>query len=176
MNEKVLVQHADMRGFSTHYLRIKEATVSDRGEYECRAGDFGQNISRSVFLDVVPPPILNVMPLNPTVQPVKLTSNLIVIITTYEPSNPWKWQARFTDGRRIYSIRQRSVNFLTRLKEFLTSWNENVNVKFILQTNTTARLIGQSWQLNTIKISAFYDSFEIPYLNGCLRRCTMNEP
>ena len=64
----------NMRGYSTHYLRIKEATVSDRGEYECTAHDFGQNVSRSIFLDIVPPPILNVMPLNPTVQPVTFQS------------------------------------------------------------------------------------------------------
>lgn len=66
----VTLQPADLRGFSTVYLEIKKATVSDRGEYECRAKDWGQTVRKTVFLDVVTPPVLDLMPLNPTVFPV----------------------------------------------------------------------------------------------------------
>ena len=66
----VTMQPADLRGFSTVYFEVKKATISDRGEYECRAQDWGQTVRKTVFLDVVTPPVLDLMPLNPTVFPV----------------------------------------------------------------------------------------------------------
>jgi hypothetical protein len=60
----------DLRGFFTFYLEVKQASLADRGEFECRATDWGQTVRKSVFLDVITPPILDLMPINPVVLPV----------------------------------------------------------------------------------------------------------
>lgn len=66
-NMSVFVHQAqDLRGFFTLYLEVKQASIADRGEYECRANDWDQSVRKSVFLDVITPPILDVMPINPT--------------------------------------------------------------------------------------------------------------
>ena len=57
----------DLRGYFTLYLEVKQASVADRGEYECRASDWEQTVRKSVFLDVITPPILDLMPINPAV-------------------------------------------------------------------------------------------------------------
>ncbi|XP_057370422.1 uncharacterized protein LOC130691485 isoform X2 [Daphnia carinata] len=62
-------QQRDLRGFFTLYLEVKHASLFDRGEFECRAMDWGQTVSKSVFLDVITPPILDLMPINPVVLP-----------------------------------------------------------------------------------------------------------
>ncbi|KAI9565392.1 hypothetical protein GHT06_009184 [Daphnia sinensis] len=62
-------QQRDLRGFFTLYLEVKQASVFDRGEFECRAKDWGQTARKSVFLDVITPPILDLMPINPVVLP-----------------------------------------------------------------------------------------------------------
>lgn len=62
----------DLRGFHTLYLEIKQASVADRGKYECVASDWGQSVNKSVFLDVVTPPILDLLPANPSVLPVRV--------------------------------------------------------------------------------------------------------
>ncbi|EFX79778.1 hypothetical protein DAPPUDRAFT_104018 [Daphnia pulex] len=59
----------DLRGFFTFYLEVKQASLADRGEFECRATDWGQTVRKSVFLDVITPPILDLMPINPVVLP-----------------------------------------------------------------------------------------------------------
>ncbi len=70
-NVSVYVHHTqDLRGFYTLNLEVKAASVSDRGEYECRASDWGQTARMSVFLDVITPPVLDLMPANPSVLPV----------------------------------------------------------------------------------------------------------
>ena len=71
----------DLRGFYTSYLEIKKATASDRGEYECRASDWGQMVRSSVFLEVVTPPILNLMPANHSVETELITANSTLILT-----------------------------------------------------------------------------------------------
>lgn len=58
----------DLRGFFILYLNVKQASLADRGEYECRANDWGQAARKSVFLDVLTPPILDLVPANPAVQ------------------------------------------------------------------------------------------------------------
>ena len=63
-------QKQDLRGFFTLYLEVKQASLADRGEFECRANDWGQTARKSVFLDVITPPILDLMPINPVVLPV----------------------------------------------------------------------------------------------------------
>ncbi|XP_057370415.1 uncharacterized protein LOC130691484 [Daphnia carinata] len=62
-------QQQDLRGFFTLYLEVKQASLFDRGEFECRAKDWGQTARKSVFLDVITPPILDLMPINPVVLP-----------------------------------------------------------------------------------------------------------
>lgn len=62
----------DLRGFHTLYLEIKQASVADRGKYECMASDWGQTVNKSVFLDVVTPPILDLLPASPSVFPVRV--------------------------------------------------------------------------------------------------------
>uniref|UniRef100_A0A0P6EIG7 Brain-specific angiogenesis inhibitor n=1 Tax=Daphnia magna TaxID=35525 RepID=A0A0P6EIG7_9CRUS len=62
-------QQQDLRGFFTLYLEVKQASLFDRGEFECRAKDWGQTARKSVFLDVITPPILDLMPMNPVVLP-----------------------------------------------------------------------------------------------------------
>ncbi|KAI9565389.1 hypothetical protein GHT06_009181 [Daphnia sinensis] len=62
-------QQQDLRGFFTLYLEVKQASVFDRGEFECRAKDWGQTARKSVFLNVITPPILDLMPINPVVLP-----------------------------------------------------------------------------------------------------------
>lgn len=67
-NVSVYVHHGqDLRGFHTLNLEVKQAVLADRGEYECRASDWEQSRSASVFLDVVTPPVLDLMPANPSV-------------------------------------------------------------------------------------------------------------
>ena len=63
-------QNQDLQGFFTFTLEVKHASLADRGEFECRTTDWGQTARKSVFLDVITPPILDLMPINPVVQPV----------------------------------------------------------------------------------------------------------
>ena len=60
----------NLSGNFTYYLEVKQSSLADRGEFECRANDWGQTARKSIFLDVITPPILDLMPINPVVLPV----------------------------------------------------------------------------------------------------------
>lgn len=70
-------QERNLRGFYTLYLEVKQAVLADRGHYECQASDWGQTLRQGVFLDVITPPILDLMPNNPSVPPVLRYSSFV---------------------------------------------------------------------------------------------------
>ena len=71
----------DLLGHYTSYLEIKKATASDRGEYECRVSDWNQEVSASVFLEVITPPIVDLLPANPSVNAATVTVNNSFVLT-----------------------------------------------------------------------------------------------
>lgn len=66
-----VLQAQELRGFYTLYLEVKKASVADRGEYECRVTDLGQSVRQSIFVDVITPPVLDLIPINMAVLSVR---------------------------------------------------------------------------------------------------------
>ena len=67
-NISITIDDADRRGFYRSYLKIRQVTANERGEYQCRVSHWGQVVRQFIFLDVVTKPILNLAPANPTLQ------------------------------------------------------------------------------------------------------------
>lgn len=94
----------DLRGFFTFYLEVKQASLVDRGEFECRANDWEQTVRKSVFLDVITPPILDLMPINPVVLPVffLLLLRKRKILDTHQIGNPFYFS--FVGNSREFDV------------------------------------------------------------------------